>query len=163
MTEQLKNIEALYNEAISLIENSSDAQTLSAAVRTLRSIVDTEAEEGTTGEEILPWQGLAAYAIAEVYREGLDAVLRPDPLRAHYYIIMAWSRGINCCADLADLYYRLEDYYHAAMYYKAVVDCDENENNVALARERLAALAAKGIEPEAEITHELIEFEDNEE
>ena len=137
-TDQLTQIKEMYQRAVMEIEGIGIAPDPFAGMKILRAIIDADPEEGTSFDDLQLWIGAATQKMGETYYFGIEGKLLPDPLRAHYYFIMSWANHNTASwAYLGDLYYKLGDNYHAAMYLRAVADghlADEEFANEILER-----------------------------
>ena len=157
-TEQLTRVKELYQRAVMEIEGIGMASNPYVGMKILRGIIDTEPEEGTSSDDLNLWIGAAAQKLGETYYFGIEGKLKPDPLRAHYYFIMSWANSnSDSWAYLGAMYYDLGDYYHAAMYFKAVADGHLSDEE--FAREVLDRMKSQGQEINIPMDENYPEFE----
>ena len=112
-----------YQLAIMEIEGIGVPKNTVSGMRRLKAITKMWPHKGFIFEEVRFWWAVASQKLGELYYNGVEGVMPPDPLRAHKYFMFSHAHGNKKSLIYLGLLYRqLCDVYHAAMYLKAVVD-----------------------------------------
>ena len=134
-----------YQLAIMEIEGIGVSKNTVSGMQRLRAITLMWPHKGFIFEEVRSWWAVANQKLGELYFTGVEEVMPPDLLRAHRYFMSSHAHGNKkSLIYLGLLYRRLDDSYHAAMYFKAVVD--GHLEDAPLAQKLLNELREQGFE-----------------